>query len=500
MVMLFSIQNWFSNPHTSGFLLFLMGGWAIFAIYHLLLFAKNKNSLYLLYGLYLIAIMGYQLHFLYPAFPVLGKQPYRAIILNPEFFAECSYLIYFLFTFGFLRISEEFPKWHYYIKRALLIIALYCIITLIVKILTQDLSLGTQFYHFFVIYILILSVITYIMFFRSSHPLRYYIIIGSLFLSVFSVISLFLTIHYNVQGVPYESAFTWLYTGYILETILFALALGHYQYLIYQERNQSQIKLIAQLKENEQLRLRIQQKLELDVKDLNRQAEEEKIENIKIRYEKELAELKVSALRSQMNPHFIFNSLNSIKRYIIDSEQENAVYYLNKFSKLIRKILSSSMASTIPLSEELEIAELYVNIENIRFNNTIDFTVEIDDKINIETLKVPSLILQPFLENAIWHGLANSKIDKQLKLEVMYKDSTHLKISIRDNGIGRERSAEIKSRKIHKRQSVGITLTEDRLRSFSKDYKNDYRLNFIDHHNQDAMASGTQVIIELPIK
>ncbi len=123
-----------------------------------------------------------------------------------------------------------------------------------------------------------------------------------------------------------------------------------------------------------------------------------------ISQEKKILTLKQNMLKSQMNPHFIFNSLNSIKLYIINNEKENTVYYLNKFAKLIRKILVVSNEKDISLADELDTMKLYMNIENIRFSNEIDFQINIDKDINLENIRIPSLILQPFLENSLWHG------------------------------------------------------------------------------------------------
>ena len=134
--------------------------------------------------------------------------------------------------------------------------------------------------------------------------------------------------------------------------------------------------------------------------------------------EKKLLTLEQSMLRSQMNPHFLFNSLNSIKLYIINNERKNAVHYLNKFSKLVRKILEASSQREIALAEELETVALYMNIENIRFSNEINFTVDIKDDIDTHLIKVPSLILQPFLENALWHGLSSKDGEKKIDLEI----------------------------------------------------------------------------------
>lgn len=221
--------------------------------------------------------------------------------------------------------------------------------------------------------------------------------------------------------------------------------------------------------------------------------------NNKLRQEKKILTLEQDMLRSQMNPHFIFNSLNSIKLYIINNEKENAVYYLNKFAKLIRKILVASKEKDIQLSEELDTMALYMNIENIRFSNEINFDISIDDSVNPENIKVPSLILQPFLENALWHGLSSKKENKNIQLNVFQKNDKFVTISIEDNGIGREASRLIRNKKTLKRKSVGIALTKERLENFSKGFNNNYSINIQDLYDSNNNASGTKVIIDIPI-
>jgi tetratricopeptide (TPR) repeat protein len=155
--------------------------------------------------------------------------------------------------------------------------------------------------------------------------------------------------------------------------------------------------------------------------------------------EKKLLTLEQTMLRSQMNPHFLFNSLNSIKLYIINNEKKNAVHYLNKFSKLVRKILEASSQREIPLAEELETVELYMNIENIRFSNEINFKIKVDETLDVHTIRIPSLILQPFLENALWHGLSSKDGEKNIVLEVMKAQEGFIKISIIDDGKNKTR-------------------------------------------------------------
>lgn len=219
-----------------------------------------------------------------------------------------------------------------------------------------------------------------------------------------------------------------------------------------------------------------------------------------LKNEKKILTLEQEMLRNQMNPHFIFNSLNSIKLYIINNEKENAVYYLNKFSKLIRKILIASTEKEISLGDEIENMSLYMNIENIRFSNEIDYKEIIDKHLNTSSIKVPSLILQPFLENAIWHGLSAKTQNKKIELVAQKTHDNHVTITITDNGIGRVASEKIKNEKKIKRQSVGINITKARLENFSKDFKEDYSLEIIDLYDKNHFATGTQVILNIPIK
>ena len=215
-------------------------------------------------------------------------------------------------------------------------------------------------------------------------------------------------------------------------------------------------------------------------------------------YEKKVMSLEQNMLRSQMNPHFLFNSLNSIKLYIINNDKKNAVHYLNKFSKLVRRILDGSSLKETTLAEELETADLYLNIENIRFSEGIDYAINIEDGINPDIIKIPSLVLQPFLENAIWHGLSAKEGEKKLWVNISKKDDIHMLISIIDNGVGRAASEKIKENRVLKRKSVGIDNTKERLANFAKDYQYGFDVEIIDLFDDAGNAKGTKVVLEIP--
>jgi len=214
--------------------------------------------------------------------------------------------------------------------------------------------------------------------------------------------------------------------------------------------------------------------------------------------EKRVLTLEQQMLRSQMNPHFLFNSLNSIKLYIINNEQKNAVHYLNKFSKLVRKILEASSQKEIPLSEELGTMELYMNIENIRFSNEIDFKIEVEEGINVDNIKIPSLTLQPFLENSLWHGLSPKDGEKKIQINVKHKDKGHVTIEIMDNGIGRTMAEVNKENRVLKRKSLGIRITKERLANFAKDYQNKFDVDILDLFDENGDPNGTKVVLDIP--
>lgn len=489
----------FNYPFQNGFLTFTLGILFVLTVYHFLLYFQHKDKLYLLYSGYTFFILLSQIQWINDGFLYSILKPIEGIKRLPIVFTEIYYILYAFFAYRFLSIKRELPKWYKYSIKLLYVIIAFCVIKFLVYILTGNSNILYNGYFIFTILMSFFALVMYIPFFKSRSLLKYYIIVGSLVLFVTSIISLlnYFVLIDNQKSV--EPAYSILYIGFILENIIFSLGLGHKQKLILDDRNSSKNQLIKQLKENEELRKKIQAQLEQDVKQLSKQAEIEKLEAIKMKYDKELAELKVSALRSQMNPHFIFNSLNAIKRYIIDNEKENAVFYLNKFSKLIRKILASTTEKETSLDEELETMQLYVNIENIRFNNSIDFKIDIDDTLNLSAIKLPSLITQPFIENAIWHGLSLKKEKRVLRLNIQRANENQLKIEIIDNGIGRQKSAEIKKKKLLKRTSLGISLSEERLKHFSEKYDNSSDIFFADLYDNDTPA-GTKVSLIIPLK
>ncbi|MCG8332590.1 MAG: histidine kinase [Chitinophagales bacterium] len=211
----------------------------------------------------------------------------------------------------------------------------------------------------------------------------------------------------------------------------------------------------------------------------------------------QLLGLEAKALKNQMNPHFIFNSLNSIKSLIQESDDENAIHYLNQFSKFVRKVLSYSEQKQISLEEEIEMCRHYLEIEKLRFDQSFKFSIDITTNTDISFMKVPPLILQPFLENAIWHGLLHKEGERILSIQVCTEDNK-VKCIIEDNGIGRKKAQQLKSQTTSARKSFGTQLILDRLKVSQEMYQNNFNLTIIDLE-VDGEASGTRVELIMEI-
>lgn len=219
----------------------------------------------------------------------------------------------------------------------------------------------------------------------------------------------------------------------------------------------------------------------------------------KIKITQNYLQLEQQLLRSQMNPHFIFNSINSIQRYILQKDQQAAYDYLAKFSKLIRLVLNNSQEKILTLKQELDLIRLYVELEQLRFDSKFEFTISKADSVNEDMLNVPCLLIQPYVENAIWHGLMNLDKNKKGKLSIdLILQGELLKITIEDNGVGRELAKSYKAENGEK--SMGMKLTEQRLQMINKlqDYEN-AKVLISDLHNEAGEATGTRVEILLPI-
>ncbi len=189
-------------------------------------------------------------------------------------------------------------------------------------------------------------------------------------------------------------------------------------------------------------------------------------------FQRNLAEVSMSALRSQMNPHFIFNCLNSIKLYTTQNDNVAAATYLTKFSKLIRMALENSRSETVTLDAELQSLELYIQMEAMRFKEKLKYSISVDDNVDRSFIELPPMLLQPYVENAIWHGLMHKDEGGQIDIAVhVLPNESTLVITVKDNGVGRQKAAELKSKSASAQKSYGTKVTAERLELINKIYK-----------------------------
>jgi ligand-binding sensor domain-containing protein len=225
----------------------------------------------------------------------------------------------------------------------------------------------------------------------------------------------------------------------------------------------------------------------------------QRTQSISKSYQHKLVDLELKALRSQMNPHFIFNSLNSIQYFVLKNEPKEAYTYLTKFSSLMRMILQNSRVKYITLEEECEWLDTYLDLERLRMEGKLDYTIFVDDALDHTKCYVPSMMIQPYVENAIIHGLLpKDKGNRNLKISFV-KHHDKLRCQIEDNGIGRKKSAELNASRTKKHRSQGIQLTSERLEILTQDLPENPEFFIMDLHDNDGNASGTRVTLFLPI-
>lgn len=216
-------------------------------------------------------------------------------------------------------------------------------------------------------------------------------------------------------------------------------------------------------------------------------------------FRQKLAETEMQLLRSRMNPHFIFNCLNSIKRYVAENNREAATLYLDKFSRLIRLVLENSQHERVVLEQDLEALKLYLEMERIRFKEKLRYEIRIDSNVDAEYLEVPPMLIQPYAENAIWHGLMHREEGGTVTIGLGYDAEAQVLIAvIRDNGVGRHKALALKSKSAAYR-SLGMSITGERIGLINERYQVNATVTVKDLYLDSGEAAGTEVVLRIPV-
>lgn len=219
----------------------------------------------------------------------------------------------------------------------------------------------------------------------------------------------------------------------------------------------------------------------------------------KLKLQQRSDELKMQALRAQMNPHFIFNCLSAINHFILQGETDAASNYLTRFSRLLRMVLVNAEKNQVSLEEELDVLKLYLEMEQLRFKDAFDYHIRYDAAIQPSMIQVPSFILQPFCENAIWHGLLHKDGKGMLVIDLAMKDEVMV-CTITDNGIGMTKAAAMQTKIAEKQGSFGLALTTERLALFNDDTKASGSFLIEDMKDEHGNVTGTKVVLSIKNK
>jgi len=223
-------------------------------------------------------------------------------------------------------------------------------------------------------------------------------------------------------------------------------------------------------------------------------------EKLKASIQLELTNMEMKALKAQMNPHFIFNALNSIQSYILSSNIDKALYYLSMFSKLVRKTLENATKEFVPLVEELEFLNFYIELEKMRFEGQFNCVTELDPDLPLDTTMIPPMIIQPFVENAIKHGLLKLKVVGVLRVQVKKLNEIQYQIVIEDNGIGRRKAAELKNSEGKVHNSKGLDITNTRIRLLNANGNTGkFSITTIDLFDAEGHPAGTRIEVNFPL-
>jgi anti-sigma regulatory factor (Ser/Thr protein kinase) len=322
--------------------------------------------------------------------------------------------------------------------------------------------------------------------YRLRERLVSYFITGSVFFIAGGLLSMALTILMvqtdlfpdNSDHFLY-SPITFLQLGVVLELLCFSLGLSYRNKLVELEKSRAE-----QLLENErQQRERDRLQALLDAQRASRQ----------------VTDLRVRALRAQMNPHFLFNSLNAIQECILTNQTDAAASYLAKFSKLVRLILESSDKPTIPLTKEIDTLRLYLDVEALRFTQAFRYEIRAETHLDASLLSIPPMLVQPYAENAIWHGLLHKEGDRKLLIEFT-SDDDFLYVRIEDNGVGREQATGRTNPLKKEYTSRGMKLTDERLEALGELLGERARAGVEDLVAPDGQPAGTRVTLTLPLQ
>ena len=480
------------------FMTMIIGCLLLMSLYSFYQYLLNRDKAFFYYALYAALAFCWMIEFANPRFE-LGLTPsFMPWLAHPWAFSfsHILSLVYALFLSRLLSIPQQQPRLWRFVK-PLMILLLLLQVMVATQLFTGILIANAALYFLLdALPSLIMGVLMITATIRSRNKLKPYLLVGEISLYVISLSPLHgLFVQENVSPqiaeiVNYPPFF--MAVGLFTELFCFSLALAYRNKLVELEKNNLQQQYAQQLES--ELTQRTQ-----EITEQNRKLDEHHSSQLKLAFEQKLAEMEMSALRAQMNPHFIFNCLNSIKLYTTDNDSAKASVYLTKFSRLIRLVLENSRSERVTLKNELEALQLYLEMEVMRFKDKLQFALDVAREIDTDMIEIPPMLLQPYVENAIWHGLMHKKEGGFVQIRVEQSQTNQLHITITDNGIGRTKAAALKSKSATANKSFGMKVTDERIALINQIYRTNATVQVHDLTDAEGSAAGTEVVLEIVI-
>ncbi len=482
------------------------GAIGVLTFFITLLFIRNRERIYAYYALFLVFILIYtfiniqaqtKLDDLFNGHLRNNKRLFEPVTL-------LSFSFYIFFSIELLNIKRQNSS----LFRFFNIWGICCVIYAIAYFLLFAYIFEFRSIIFACVRIVIFSLSFFLLIKiirEIKSPVKMEFVCGTLAYFIGSFVA---TLRFVYGDLPFPAfyqlpAYIYFLMGVLIETLFFASALGYRLYHANAEKQANKEQLLVQMMKNERLIKNMNQQLEASIiikeKEITKKQQILKTQEKQIlenEFEKKLLQSEMLANRMQMNPHFIFNCLNSIKYLIQANENEKAKSYLVLFSRFIRKILDTSAVNAIPLIDEIEITKNYLELEKKRFNDDFSFHIKNEISADLQQTLIPPLLLQPFVENAIWHGLMNSdKATKEIHINV-YKKTNQIVIAILDNGIGRVKAVEMNQNKLKK--SMGLNMVKNRIGLLSRHMGQEIQFQIADDI-KNSEVQGTLVEIIIPL-
>lgn len=421
----------------------------------------------------------------------------------------CFYLIYLAFGKSFLNLQQRYP----FMERlfnifascvgAIIIICFYCIARGLYQVPGMIYS-----YVYLATLLPLLAVFAALAKRSRHHPLVRFFLFGSLCFYMASFGSFLMLIRplglLSALG-ELSAPSLLIIAGVLLQSMFFLAGLSYRNKLVHHERTRTQELLIKQLNKNKELQHKLNEQLEELVKEQTteilrkkQELEEQRKIQLEIEYDKKLTEIELKAIRAQINPHFIFNCLNSIQLFVMQRDYEYAQKYLSDFSYLIRKTLDFSRRNFISLSDEIAYLNTYLGLEKMRFENKMEYELIVDPLIATAELEIPAMLLQPYVENAVKYGMTSSRNHiGHLLIQFNQVAPDMLECLVEDNGIGINLSKTMRTLPKH-HQSSGMEISSNRAELLNKMYNTGIHIDIIDKSENNSLESGTIVRILIP--